>query len=134
MSNFLLDTTTISDYLRRNDRVTSAILKINPNNIYISAISKYEIAYGLYKKPNLIPKLSSPLTEFYRLTNDLPFSSDIALVAGKIANELKVTGKPIGVPDVLIAATAKYENLTLVTSNTKHFSRIEELELIDWRE
>ncbi|MEM7591898.1 MAG: type II toxin-antitoxin system VapC family toxin [Cyanobacteria bacterium P01_A01_bin.83] len=40
----------------------------------------------------------------------------------------------MGVPDVLIAATAKYENLTLVTSNTKHFSRIEELELIDWRE
>ena len=134
MSNFLLDTTTISDYLRRNEQVTSAILKINPNNIYISAISKYEIAYGLYKKPNLIPKLSSPLAEFYRLTNDLPFSSDIALVAGKIANDLKVIGKPIGVPDVLIAATAKYENLTLVTSNTKHFSRIEELELIDWRE
>ena len=134
MSNFLLDTTTISDYLRRNKQVTSAILRINPNNIYISAISKYEIAYGLHKKPNLIPKLSSPLTEFYQLTNNLPFTADIALIAGKIANDLKVTGKPIGVPDVLIAATAKHENLTLVTSNTKHFSRIEELELIDWKE
>ena len=133
MSLFLLDTTTISDYLKRDRTVTSNILKTSPNKIYISAISKYEIACGLYKKPSLSPEFSKQLQEFYRLTNDLPFTSIAAEMAGEIANNLKKKGQPIGVPDVLIAATAIHENLTLVTSNTKHFQRIEKLEIVDWK-
>ncbi|MGL5944155.1 MAG: PIN domain-containing protein [Waterburya sp.] len=128
-----MDTTTISDYLKRDEQVISKILSTKPNKIFISAISKYEIAYGLHKKPSLIPKFGRQLTEFYRLTNDLAFTEDIAQIAGKIAHDLKIQGQPIGVPDVLIAATAKCENLTLVTSNTKHFSRIQELKLVDWK-
>lgn len=133
MTLFLLDTTTVSDYLKRNRLIVSKILKTNPNNIYICAISKYEISYGLHKKPSLIPEFSKQLKEFYRLTNDLPFTSTIAEIAGEIANNLKIKGQPIGVPDVLIAATAIHNNLTLVTSNKKHFERIESLKIIDWK-
>jgi len=35
--------------------------------------------------------------------------------------------------DSIIAATALYMNHTLVTNNTKHFSRIPDLVLEDWR-
>ncbi|MGL6344286.1 MAG: PIN domain-containing protein [Waterburya sp.] len=133
LKNFLLDTTAISDYLKKDKQVISKILSTKPNRIFISTISKYEIAYGLYKKPSLIPKFGRQLTEFYRLTNDLAFTEDIAQIAARIAHELKIQGQPIGVPDVLIAATAKHGNLTLVTSNIKHFSNIQELNIIDWK-
>ncbi len=42
-----------------------------------------------------------------------------------------VVGQLIGNPDLLIAATALYHNLTLLTHNTRHFSRISGLQVED---
>lgn len=38
----------------------------------------------------------------------------------------------IGHNDTLIAATAIINDCILITNNTKHFSRIEELEIDNW--
>ena len=52
-------------------------------------------------------------------------------IAVKINNELKVKRKQIDLPDLFIAATAKYHNLPISTLNKKHFERIEQLILIE---
>jgi predicted nucleic acid-binding protein len=42
------------------------------------------------------------------------------------------TGRPIGPNDLLIAAIACANTLTLVTHNTREFSRVPALQLDDW--
>lgn len=45
---------------------------------------------------------------------------------------LEVQGQLIGDMDMLIAAVAKAEGLTLVTNNTAHFSRVAGLRIENW--
>ncbi len=48
----------------------------------------------------------------------------------RLRGQLRQSGMLIGDADTLIAATALYYNLTLVTANTRHFSRIPQLILL----
>ncbi len=132
---YLLDTTTVSDYLRKNQKVVTKLHSISPQDLAICAITKFEIAYGLANKPSLSKKYKKQLDELYAKSHDLVINANIAKIAGKIRNDLKKAGTPIGVPDILIAATACNHNLIIVTSNTKDFQKInwEELEIQDWK-
>ena len=48
------------------------------------------------------------------------------------AQKLAEQGSPIGEFDALIAAHAIALEVTLVTNNTKHFSRVEGLKIVNW--
>ncbi len=54
--------------------------------------------------------------------------------AGSLAATLDLVGKTLAPPDVLIAGIALEHNLTLVTNNTSHFSRVSELRIVSWRD
>lgn len=45
---------------------------------------------------------------------------------------LEAKGMRIDDFDLLIASTALFNNLTIVTHNTKHFNRIQNLQVEDW--
>jgi len=64
----------------------------------------------------------------------LPIRKKEALVSGDILADLRKTGQSIGMEDVLIAASALTNQCTIVTSNTRHFSRIKALKVENWRE
>ncbi len=51
----------------------------------------------------------------------IPISQEIAKYAGELKGYLKTQGKSRTQADILIAATAKIHQLTLVTRNTKDF-------------
>lgn len=53
---------------------------------------------------------------------------------GEIKAQLQKTGELLPDADLLIAATALDAGVTLVTGNTKHFSRIPGLSLENWFE
>jgi tRNA(fMet)-specific endonuclease VapC len=55
----------------------------------------------------------------------LPFSK----FEGNILADLRETGQTIGIEDVLIAASALTHQCTVVTANTRHFSRITALKV-----
>jgi tRNA(fMet)-specific endonuclease VapC len=67
----------------------------------------------------------------------LPFDEADAKLAGHIAGELERTGQPIGTADSMIAAIAIEYGLELVTGNTAHFQRVQQLgyplTLVNWR-
>ena len=67
----------------------------------------------------------------------LPFDLPDAEPAGRIAGDLERVGRPIGVAAPMIAAIALTNGLELVTGNTAHFQRIEQLgyplTLVNWR-
>ena len=61
----------------------------------------------------------------------LPITSALERYA-RLRVQLERKGEPIDDFDLLIAATALTEDLTLVTHNLKHFERIEKLRTEDW--
>jgi tRNA(fMet)-specific endonuclease VapC len=64
----------------------------------------------------------------------LDFSIEAALAAAKIRATLEKAGTPIGSYDLLIAGQALARGLTLVTANSREFSRVDGLKIIDWTE
>ena len=130
---FLLDTCTISDYLKGDRSTMRRFKQEKPFDIYISTLTVFEIDFGLQLKPSLIKKIAPQLEIIYRKIEIISFSIDEAYSAAKIRKYLKLAGTPIRFYDLLIAATAQANNLILVTSNCNEFSRIEGLEVENWR-
>jgi tRNA(fMet)-specific endonuclease VapC len=62
----------------------------------------------------------------------LPFDDAAAVVYGEIRAALAQAGTPIGPNDLQIAAIALANDLTLVTHNTREFTRVQGLKLADW--
>ncbi len=73
--------------------------------------------------------------DFFSQFESLPFDDLAAEICGRIQANLLTNGTPIPVlNDLLIAAIAIANDLTLVTHNTREFTRIPELKLEDWEE
>ena len=63
---------------------------------------------------------------------DIVGIDDIADAFSREKVQLESIGQTIEDFDLLIGITARENNLTVVTHNTKHFSRIEDLNTEDW--
>jgi tRNA(fMet)-specific endonuclease VapC len=63
----------------------------------------------------------------------IPFDDRAAEEYGKIRAHLSSIGQLIGPNDLLIAAIALANGLTLVTHNTSEFRRVPQLPLEDWQ-
>ena len=131
--SYLLDTCTLSDYLKGDVNTMQRLKQEKPYKIFVSSITRFEIEYGLKLKPSLTKKIAPQLEAIYQKIKTIDFSIAEANIAAKIRSELKQAGNPIGYYDLLIAATAMSNNLTVVTSNVKEFSRIKDLSVENWR-
>lgn len=130
---YLLDTCTLSDYLKGESNTIKRFHQTTPYDICVSSITVFEIEYGLLPKPSLIKKINPQLQAIYKKVKTINFSPIEAKAAANIRKNLKQAGTPIGYYELLIAATAQVNNLIIVTSNTKEFSRVENLRLENWR-
>ena len=63
-----------------------------------------------------------------------PVSFKVLEIYSKVRAHLEEQGNALDTMDLLIAATALAGDFTLVSHNTKHFSRIPDLKLEDWIE
>jgi predicted nucleic acid-binding protein len=59
-----------------------------------------------------------------------PLTQEVLLEAATIQAKLIAKNQIIGFTDTFIAATARYHDLPLLSLNTKHFSRVDELKLL----
>ncbi|MEH2439014.1 type II toxin-antitoxin system VapC family toxin [Nostoc sp.] len=129
---YLLDTNACIQILNsRSSPVTQKTLSIPSKEIYTCTVVYSELYYGAYKSANVnknLTHLEDLFTEFV----DLPLDRQAAKIAGKIRARLNALGTPIGANDLLIAAIALANDLTLVTHNTREFSRIDGLKYEDW--
>ena len=98
--------------------------------ISISSITFAESRFGALKKGS--PKLASQIAFFSGLIKIVPWTDAEADVYAAIRTALERNGTPIGGNDMLIAAAAVANGLTLVTNNTAHFSRVSGLKLENW--
>ena len=100
-------------------------------NCVVSEISMAELYVGAYKSKS--SKEESFLTFLEKLIPTVPISSAIKKYA-LLRAQLEALGTRLEDMDLFIAATALVNNYTLVSHNTKHFSRIPGLKLEDWTE
>ena len=62
-----------------------------------------------------------------------PVSRAVAVTAADIIDALQTRGDPLDVlHDVYIAATARTEQLRVLTANVDHFDRIDDVDVVDW--
>lgn len=132
MNQALLDSDTLSFYFKGNPKV---IQKIDGylaayGFVHISVITFYEILNGLLFK-DARAQLQR-FQQFVQLNQILPVNVVVAEVAAKIYADLRRSNQMIGHNDVLIGATAIENDLTLITNNINHFSRIPGLSLDNW--
>ena len=128
---YLLDTNMCIYLMKGNTEVLKQYLMKKEYGLAISSITVAELYYGVFNS-TYVEKNGTNLANFLIGLNVVDFDSGAAVEYGKICATLRKCGTPIGPMDMLIAAHAKSKDLTLITSNTSEFERIEGLQLEDW--
>lgn len=124
---YLLDTDIIVDHLRKKEILKEEILEAGAA---ISVITLGELFYGAYKSDSPQKSLVRVNQIVARLGLPIENLSDsIMQEFGRVKVHLERVGERLEDFDLLIAATAKMLDLTLVTRNVKHFKRIKDLKL-----
>lgn len=126
----MLDTDSVSFALRGQGNVAARILERRPSEICISALTLAELRYGAARRNSR--KLSELIDVFISNIAVMPFDDLCAAHFGVVASDLADRGSPIGEFDALIAAHAVALELTLVTNNVKHFTRVAGLNVENW--
>lgn len=122
-----LDTSILIDFFRKKKKENSVFYQLTQKYqlFAVSVITEYEIFTGSNKEQQEF------WDDFFMKIVVLPFDSETNKIAVNIFKELKSKNKLIEIPDILIAATAMKNNMKLVTLNTKHFERIDDLKLVE---
>ena len=129
---YLLDTNTcIYAINKRYTKLKQKLLTVLPDDIAISTITVGELEYGAAKS-KWGDRTRQTLYAFLSNYTILPFDNADAICFGNLRATFALAGTPIGAYDVMIAAQGLTKGLTVVTNNTKEFSRVPGLDLEDW--
>jgi|TARA_B100000315_G_C14576269_1_gene588065 predicted nucleic acid-binding protein len=131
---YLFDTDTLSQIMRRNPpRRLLARLDLTPREYqFTSAINVGELLFGAYRSPNRNAFLQQVESLIFPSFEVLPFELRAADVYARVRATLEREGRPLADADLRIAAVAIVNDLTLVTGNVRHFTRIPDLRIENW--
>ena len=131
---YLLDSCVCVDLMRGRLPIAYDLMRVSdPSQFAVPAIVVAELEFGIEKSAN--PVKNRLITErFLAPFRIVPFDAVCARAYGAIRNNLRERGILIGPNDLLIAATAVANQLTLVSNNTKEFKRVDGLRLESWYE
>ncbi len=130
---YLLDTCTVSDFVKGRPGVLSRIKATVPNLLAISSITLMEIEFGLALNPHRARKLAPVINAFLGSITTFSFDEADSLAAAGVRASLQRKGKSIGSYDVLIAGCGLARGLIVVTSNVTEFQRVGGLIVENWR-
>lgn len=128
--NYLLDTNVLIDLFKNKYGIREAILKVGRQQCFISSLTIGELLVGAYKGMNIRQK--SEVEKTKELFTTLSVSESVIDIYAKTRAQLELSGIRLDDIDLLIASTALFHNLTVVTHNVKHFDRIPGLKIEDW--
>jgi tRNA(fMet)-specific endonuclease VapC len=133
MNRALIDTDILTYFLKGDPDVIQ-----NLNNyldyydvLEINLITYYEICSGLSAK-NASKQLAI-FEDFVSQNIILPLTEKSVKISAEIYAALRKAGNRLDDIDVLIAGIAIENDMTLITNNVKHFSRIPGLKIENWK-
>ena len=133
----LLDTSVYSQPIKKKP-VQTAIDRwqaLGDTALVISAICEAETLFGIRNEKREHPE--SKIIDTYETVlrgryDILPVDANVASIYADLRTDCKKRGTPVADMDLLIAATAKANNLILATLNTKDFEVIQGITVEDW--
>jgi len=126
----MLDTDSVSFALRGHGGVANELARRRPSELCVSAITVAELRFGAHKRRSR--RIQRAIDVFASGVRVVPFDELAAAKFGAVAATLAHAGIPIGQMDTLIASHALALNATLVTNNTRHFSKVHDLRIQNW--
>jgi len=131
----ILDTDILIAFLRGKEKAVSTLKNLKKQDLPIKTtiFNAAELFKGCYSAKNVaksINKIQSLLSSLHEI---LPFEESAMQEYAKISSDLKKRGLMSGTMDELIAGVCMANNETLYTGNIRHFEKIPELSLINWR-
>ena len=131
---YMLDTN-ICIYIIKHkpEKVFRELKKHNPSEVCISSVTYAELIHGV-EKSAAVEKNRLALSLLLANIEILNFDVNAANCYGKIRANLEKKGTPIGPLDMMIAGHAQSLDYTVVTNNVKEFSRVTDLNIINWAE
>jgi predicted nucleic acid-binding protein len=126
--SFLVDTNAVSEWVkpRPNPGLILWMESIDEDRVFISVITLAELRYGVERlatgarRRRLEEWLGHELPLRFE-GRILPVDTNVAEAWGKTVSRSDAEGRPIGVMDAFLAATAEFHHLTLVTRNVSDF-------------
>lgn len=129
MKRYLLDTNICISILKNRYGIREKITQIGLDSCCISEITVAELFYGAAKSGLL--KHYEDVANIIRMFDVIPMYSSLKTY-GIIKSDLERIGQRLDDFDLLIGATAIHHKMIMVTSNTKHFERIPNIQTEDW--
>ena len=129
--DYLLDTDNVIDLLSNKGSGIERFRKVANDKLFLSVVSWSEVRYGIDKYPNAVKRQEQFKTFLYNFgIQVIPIDITVCEKFVEIKLDLEKRHFPLENFDLLIAATACANNLTLVTGNVKHFKRIPGLKIL----
>jgi len=124
---YLLDTNTIIDFFKGKEGIKRKIIADLRQGFSVSSINLTELYRGAYKSKRARFNLKQ-IKDFIKIPEIkvLIFGNKEAMSGGKLISRLERKGQKISAFDALIAATAKANNLIILTEDKKHFGRLKD--------
>lgn len=135
MSTYLLDTNTVSYFLRdHSPALSSRLLNTAPEELVISVITAGELRFGVQRlgAGRRATALGQRLEQILESFATLPLPPEAGEHYAASRAHLEAQGTPIGGNDLWIAAHALAGNMTLITNNLREFQRVPGLRVEDW--
>lgn len=127
---YLLDTNICISMLKNKYGVREAILKVKPENCYVSEITLGELYFGASFSNNKMERLKDVafIIDNFKV---IPVSETLPMF-GDVKADLRREGNLIDDFDILIGCAAILSNLIMVTDNVKHLSRLPNIKIENW--
>lgn len=126
--SFLLDTNVISEWVKQrpDPGVIAWVADVDEDRVFLSVVTLAELRYGIARLADggRRRRLDAWLRDELPLRFEgrlLSVDEAIADRWGEVVARREAAGRPIGVMDAFIAATANVHALTLVTRNESYF-------------
>jgi len=131
MLAYMLDTSICIEVIKSHPPSLKGRFNRLADQICISSITLAELMFGAEKSLRRSENLEAAVA-FARNTEVLPFSAKAAAAYGALRAAVERQGRPGGYHDVLIAAHAISEGLTLVSNDARGFAHLPGLRSETW--
>jgi tRNA(fMet)-specific endonuclease VapC len=131
---YLFDTDALSQIIRKSPSISfiRRLASVDPERQFTTAITVGELVHGAHKSDRpeyFVEKLERLVWPNLQI---LSFDEGSAKIFGKLKATMEKKGTPLTEPDLRIASIALQHGLTIITGNTRHFSKIPGLTVEDW--
>ena len=128
-SSYLLDTDWAIDFLNGRQETVEKIRELKGQGLALSLLSLAELYEGVYysREPE---ESERKLEDFLSGVEIVALEKGICQTFGRERGHLRQQRILIGDFDLLIGATCLYHDLTLLTNNIRHFTRIPNLRIV----